>query len=133
MDLEHHGHGYGQCAYHIVLVPRYRHKIFLDRGLQKRCAELLKDISAHNGFTMHELQIASDHVHVFLGIGPTCSVSDAITVLKCNSARALFSEYPALKAKFWRGHLWSSGKFYRSIGNVTAETIRHYIARAEHK
>jgi REP element-mobilizing transposase RayT len=28
MDLEHHSYGYGQCAYHIALVPRYRHKIF---------------------------------------------------------------------------------------------------------
>ncbi len=34
MDLEHHSHGYGQCAYHIMLVPRYRHKIFLDAGVK---------------------------------------------------------------------------------------------------
>ncbi|HPC27452.1 MAG TPA: IS200/IS605 family transposase [Candidatus Methanomethylicus sp.] len=133
MDLEHHSHGYGQCAYHIVLVPRYRHNIFLDASLQKRCAELLRDVSERNGFTMHELLIAPDHVHLFLGIGPTHSISDAITALKCNSARALFSEYPELRKKFWRGHLWSSGKFYRSIGNVTAETIQHYIARSGHK
>jgi len=132
MDLEHHRHGYGQCAYHIVLVPRYRHRIFLDYSLQKRCEELLREVSERNGFRVHELQVAPDHVHLFLGIGPSCSVSDAITILKCNSARALFREYPDLKKKFWAGHFWSSGKFYRSIGNVTAETIQHYIARSGH-
>jgi REP element-mobilizing transposase RayT len=70
MDLEHHSHGYGQCAYHIVLVPRYRHKIFLDTSLQKRCAELLLQTADNNGYRIHELQVAPDRVHIFLGIGP---------------------------------------------------------------
>ena len=132
MALEAHSHGYGQCAYHIVLVPKYRHKIFLDPHLQKRCAELLKAISERNGFRVHELQVAPNHVHIFLGLKPTQSVSDAIRTLKCNSARALLREFPEMRGKFWTGHLWSSGKFYRSIGQVTTETIQHYIARSVH-
>ncbi|ODS42994.1 MAG: hypothetical protein MSIBF_07025 [Candidatus Altiarchaeales archaeon IMC4] len=28
------------------------------------------------------------------------------------------------------GHLWSKGKFYRSVGNVTADTVKHYIAQS---
>ena len=133
MDLETSSHGYGQCAYHIVLVPRYRHNVFLDASLQKRCEELLKDIAAKEGYRVYELKVAEDHVHIFLGIKPSHSVSVAIRELKCNSARALFREYPELKKKFWTGHFWSDGKFYRSIGNVTAETIQHYIARSEHR
>ncbi len=58
MDLEHHSHGYGQCAYHIALMPRYRHKIFLDAGLQKRCADILHDIATEEGFVVHELNAA---------------------------------------------------------------------------
>ena len=129
MALERSSHGYGQCAYHIVLVPRYRHRIFMEASLQKRCEELLREVSERNGFRLHELQVAPDHVHIFLGIGPSCSVSDVITMLKCNSARTLLREYPELKKRFWAGHLWSSGKFYRSIGQVTAETIQHYMPR----
>ena len=91
----------GAYAYHIVLVPRNRHKTFSGARLQKRCAELLHEISEHNALTIHETLITSDHVH--LGIGPTCSVSDAITVLKYNSARVLFSEFPEPKKKFWSG------------------------------
>ena len=132
MDLEHHSHGYGQCTYHIVLVPKYRHRIFMDAKLKKRCEELLLQTAANNGFFVHELQVASDHVHIFLGIKPTQSVSAAIRLLKCNTARALFEEYPRLKERFRKGHLWSEGKFYRSIGQVTAETIQHYIARSSH-
>ena len=129
MALEAHSHGIGQCAYHIVLVPRYRHRIFLDHSLQKRCEELLREIAAIEGYKVYELQVAPDHVHIFLGLKPTHSVSLAIRELKCNSARMLLSEFPELKKNCWAGHLWSSGKFYRSIGQVTAETIPHYMPR----
>jgi len=132
MALETHSHGYGQCAYHIVLVPRYRHRVFLDARIKKRCEELLREKSAKEGFKLHELQIAPDHVHLFLGLKPTQSISEAIRQLKCNSARMLFMEYPELRRMFWSGRFWSSGKFYRSIGQVTAETIQHYIARSAH-
>lgn len=132
MALEPSSHGYGQCAYHIVLVPRYRHKIFMDTKLQKRCEDLLKEIASNHGLRIFELQVASDHVHIFLALKPIQSVSEAICLLKCNSARMLFAEFPELKKQFWSGHLWSDGKFYRSIGQVTAETIQHYIARSAH-
>lgn len=115
-----------------MLVPRYRHHIFLDTSLQKRCAELLLQTADNNGYRIHELQVAPDHVHIFLGIGPSQTVSEAIRLLKCNTARILFEEYPELRKMFWSGHLWSEGKFYRSIGQVTAETIPHYIARSSH-
>ena len=45
----------------------------------------------------------------------------------------MFKLHPELREKFWSGSLWSSGKFYRSIGNVTADTIRHYINDSQGK
>jgi hypothetical protein len=31
----------------------------------------------------------------------------------------LFRLHPELKKRYWGGNLWSSGKFFRSVGNVT--------------
>jgi REP element-mobilizing transposase RayT len=39
----------------------------------------------------------------------------------------LFRLHPELEKRYCDGSLWSSGKFFRSVGNVTAETIKHYI------
>ncbi len=133
MELKPFNHGYGQCAFHIVLVPKYRHSIFLDAGIKKRCEEVLRETATRISCQVYELQIAPDHVHIFVGLHPECSVSEAIRLLKCNSAKTLFREYPELKKKLWEGHLWSRGKFYRSIGQVTAETIQHYIERSRHQ
>jgi putative transposase len=45
----------------------------------------------------------------------------------------LFLEFPELKSMFWKGHLWSRGKFYRSIGQVNGETIKRYIEQSKHQ
>ncbi|HWQ19671.1 MAG TPA: transposase, partial [Methanotrichaceae archaeon] len=41
--------------------------------------------------------------------------------------------HPELKKRYWGGNLWSSGKFFRSVGNVTADTIKHYIEESQGK
>lgn len=82
---------------------------------------------------MYALEVGSDHVHLFVGVHLDCSVSELIRLFKCNSARRLFLEHPELKRVLWGGHLWSRGKFYRSIGQVNAETIKRYIEQSKHQ
>ena len=43
MGLESFSHGYGQCAFHIVLVPKYRHKLFVDLGIKTCCENALRE------------------------------------------------------------------------------------------
>jgi putative transposase len=116
MDLKSFSHGYGQCAFHIVLVPKYRHRLFVDLGIKSCCEVALRETASRSGCQVYALQVGADHVHIFIGLHPACSVSELIRLLKCNSARRLFQEYPALKETLWCGSLWSRGKFYRSIG-----------------
>jgi putative transposase len=68
-----------------------------------------------------------------LGCTQAAFVSALISLLKCNSARRLFLAFLELKGKLWKGHLWSRGKFYRSIGQVNGETIKHYIEKSKHQ
>ena len=133
MDLESFSHGYGQCAFHIVLVPKYRRDIFLDAEIKRCCEEALRETAHRRGCQVHALQVGSDHVHIFVGLRPDCSVSELIRLFKCNSARRLFRAHPELKSRLWGGHMWSRGKFYRSIGQVNAETIKRYIEQSKHQ
>jgi len=45
----------------------------------------------------------------------------------------MFKLHPELKKRYWGGSLWSSGKFFRSVGNVTADTIKHYMKESQGK
>ena len=42
----------------------------------------------------------------------------------------LFEHFPWLRRYFRKGRLWSPGKFFRSVGAVTDEAIKWYIAES---
>ena len=73
-----------------------------------------------------------DHIHLFVTIPPSQAVADAVKILKGSTARKLFVAFPALKDQLYGGHLWSPSYYVGTVGNVSAETIRHYIERTEH-
>ena len=79
------------------------------------------------------MEVVEDHVHSFLEFHPSTPLSKVIHHLKGGSSYRLFKLHPELREKYWGGSLWSSGKFYRSIGNVTADTIKHYINDSQGK
>ncbi|MCK4367278.1 MAG: transposase [Thermoplasmata archaeon] len=58
-------------------------------------------------------------------------MAQVIQLLKAKTAYELFRVFPELRAMFWRGHLWSRGKFFRSVNSVTADVIEHYILESQ--
>ena len=135
MQLELHSfsHGYGQITYHIVLVPKYRYSIFYNKRIKKDCELILSNICVEKGYKIHAMEVVDNHVHLFLEFHPSNSLSEVIQYLKGGSSYRLFKLHPELKNQYWGGSLWSNGKFYRSVGNVTADTIKHYIKESQGK
>ena len=58
---------------------------------------------------------------------PNISVSKILQQLKGKTSRVLLSEYKELKKRYWGQHLWASGYFCRSVGDVSKEIIKEYI------
>jgi putative transposase len=85
------------------------------------------------GYQIHAMEIVGDHVHLFLEFRPSSSLSRVVQFLKGGSSYRMFKLHPELKKGYWGGSLWSSGKFFRSVGNVTADTIKHYIKESQGK
>jgi len=69
-----------------------------------------------------------DHVHIFVEVPHTMSVAKALQLFNGYSAYRIFKQHPWLRRHFRTGHFWSPGKFFRSVGNVTSDTIKHYIS-----
>jgi putative transposase len=85
------------------------------------------------GYKIHAIEIVADHVHLFLEFHPRTSLSKVVQYLKGGSSHRLFKLHLELKKQYWGGHLWSSGEFFRSLGNVTADTIKHHIEKSQGK
>jgi putative transposase len=101
------------------LAPKYRLKIFYNKRVKKDCESIFKNICAEKGYRIHAMEVVEDHVHLFLEFHPSTSLSKVIQNLKGGSFYRLFKLHPELREKYWDGSLWLSGKFYRSIGNIT--------------
>ena len=130
MNLFSVSHGFGQVSFHVVFCPKYRYKILVGE-VKSFCERVFREVARKYGFVIHEVQILCDHVHLFVGFKPNVCVSRVVNLFKGVSARLLFKQFPYLRRTYRRGHMWSRGKFYRSVGNVTADTIKHYIANSQ--
>jgi len=94
---------------------------------KKLCEEVLHEVAKRHKIEITELSVMPDHIHTVVGIPPTMSVSKALQLLKGTSSRELFKRKPNFRKRYPKGHLWSPGKFYRSVGDTDAETAIQYV------
>ena len=101
-----------QGYYHLVGATKYRKKLFLDKSMRKRLAEIINEvIQRKDGVELVECAIAYDHVHIL--IKTSVNISNVGQVIFGASSRLIRKEYPILVKKIENG-LWG-GKTYRAI------------------
>lgn len=132
MELKHTQHAVGQSSYHFVWRPKYNVPVFAKKYPKKVCEEAILEVAKKHGIEIIELKVLPNHVHCFAQVPPTISVSMALQILKGGSARLFFKKCTRWYAFYsnegtQKPHLWSPGKFFRSVGSVTAEVIEQYI------
>ncbi|GGB45865.1 IS200/IS605 family transposase [Lentibacillus populi] len=113
--------------YHIIWVTKYRYKI-LHGQIAIRTRELIRQGCEARGITILQGSVGKDHIHLLLSCPPSLAPSQILQYLKGRSSRLLQNEFPELKKRYWGQHLWARGYFCATVGNVTEEIIRNYIA-----
>lgn len=89
---------------------------------------MIREISDEYGFEIIEMQVDVEHVHILLSFLPKRSIGEVVRIIKSNSARELFREFPSLKRRLWSGELWEDGYFARKVGDrMTRDVIERYI------
>lgn len=73
------------------------------------------------------MEVMPDHIHILADCKPQIRLSDAIKVLKGNTARLLFIRHPELKGQLWGGHLWNPSYFVATVSDRTLEQVKAYI------
>ena len=135
VELKHTTHAVGQSAYHFVWKPKYNVKVFLHPWPRKVAEEAIMQVAIKWKIQIRELKVMPGHVHCFAEIPLTMSVSFALQILKGGSARIIFQKCTRWRAFFAEGHkvvhLWSPGKFFRSVGAVSAEIVEAYIKHSQ--
>ena len=122
-----HGRGYVySLQYHIVFVTKYRKPVF--------AGTVEEDVRSYISKTLDELdmkalamEIMPDHIHMLVDCKPQLRLSDAVKILKGNTARWLFLAHPEIKGSLWGGHLWNPSYFVVTASDRSLEQVRAYI------
>ena len=112
-------------------IPKHRTRVSSD-AVADRLRGLLSEVAHAKGFEILALEIQPDHVPLFFSAPPAIAPSLAIQWFKGITAWNLVTEFPSLRRVLRRGHLWAPSFYVGTAGQVSAETIRRSIARAEH-
>ncbi len=112
------------CQYHVIFCPKYRRKV-LTAPIDTRLKELLLQIAEQYQFSILEMEVMPDHVHLLIDCNPRFGIMEAVTKLKGISSRILRDEFPVLKQKI--PSLWTRSSFISSVGAVSLEVVKQYI------
>ena len=91
--------------------------------------QIMFDISKKYDFEILEMEVDKDHIHIMISSAPKIPPLQIVRVLKQQSTIKIWEDYPNIMKKiYWHEHtIWTDGYFYSTIGEVSSETLKHYI------
>lgn len=125
MDKNTLSHTRWECKYHIVFAPKYRRQVIYGKIREDIC-EILSSLCKRKGVEIIEAEWCPDHIHIFVRIPPSISISSFMGYLKGKSSLMIFERHANLKYKFGNRHFWCRGYYVDSVGK-NAKKIEEYI------
>jgi putative transposase len=123
MDYQRDEHRVHLIAYHLIWCPK-RRKPVLVGDVAKECRRLIEAKCRERGWTVLELAMQPDHVHLFIRGWPTDAAADIVKECKALTSHQLRKRYPQLRRL---PSLWTRSYFASTAANVSADTIQRYI------
>ena len=111
--------------YHLVLVVKYRRKVFYGEK-RLEIGAILRELCKWKGVNIIEAEVCPDHVHMLLKIPPKISVSSFMGFLKGKSSLMIYEKWGNLKFKYRNREFWCRG-YYVDTAGKNAVKIKEYI------
>ena len=106
--------------YHLVWIPKYRHRI-LEGEIAKRVGSIIREIAQEKNVEIKGLEVMPDHIHLFVSSPPQNSPSLQVNWFKGISARLNNHRYRDARIR------WTNAYYVGTAGTVSKETIQRYI------
>ena len=115
--------------YHIILVCKYRKKVMLDKDMDSSVKNILLNVAENSDFCIEVMETDKDHVHLLIAAHPKLSPLQIVRKLKQETTYRIWKEKESVLHRiYWRERtFWTDGYFVSTIGNVSQETVKHYI------
>jgi putative transposase len=112
------------CQYHVIFCPKYRRKVLND-AVAARLKELVLSKQAEYGYSVTEMEVLPEHVHLLLDLDPRAGINVVGGKIKGFTSHELRNEFPWLKKLL--PTLWTRSKFISTVGAITLAVVQQYI------
>ena len=126
MELDTNNHSVFLLYYHLILVVKYRRKVFSDQ-MSQYAKKIFIRISSSYNITREEWNHDHDHVHIMFRAHPNTEISKFINAYKSASSRLIKKDFPEVRRKLWKEMFWSRSYCLLTTGGAPIEIIRKYI------
>ncbi len=109
-------------------IPKLRKKVLIGE-VATRTRQIFAALAIEKNWDILALEVAPDHIHLFVSVKPTDTPHLVIKAFKGRSSFYLRKEFPQLKKL---PSLWTSSYFVSTAGNVSSEAVRRYIEDTHH-
>ena len=116
---------YTQIHLQFVFVVKFR-KALIDKSFKEELYQYITGIVQSYGHKMLAINGVEDHVHVFIGMRPTQSISDLMQDIKGSSSKWI-NEKKFLKVKFE----WQEGYGAISYSKSHVQNVINYVKNQE--
>lgn len=118
---------YTQLYIHFVFAVKYRRAV-LHPDWEERLHRYIAAIVQNNGHKMLAINSAYDHLHMFVGLNPTQSISELMRLVKGDSSEFINKErLTASKFQWQEGY----GAFSNSRSQIDA-VVKYILGQKEH-
>lgn len=112
------------CQYHVIWTTKYRRAV-LTEEIQNRLKYLIQEKEGEYLYSILEMDIMSDHVHLLIDINPQLGIYRIVGKIKSYTTNVLRKEFKELRTKL--PTLWTRSKFISTVGSVSLEVVKKYI------
>ena len=133
-ELRASGHTVGETNLHLQFTPAYRRDIFSEPLTRELTTAYIIQRSQEMKIEIAAIECGPDHLHLFVKQWKNWKIPVLAGQLKTYSSRMMRKGHKQLfSGKLWGKKFWSSGYFHRTVGAVTAETVKRYIIEGQKK
>ena len=127
-------HAVGESNYHIQLTPVYRRKIFEDPLVRELTMVYIYEKLKQHKVILSGYGFGKDHLHLFVSNVRFVGEIQMVKEIKGYSSYMMRKNFwPLFKEDLWGRKFWSEGHFYRSVGEVTKESMKWYVEEGQKK
>jgi putative transposase len=126
MKLDSNNHSVFLMYYHLVLVVKYRRKVFDDK-VSDYAKDMFVKLGEKYNISLVEWNHDKDHVHILFKAHPNTELSKFINAYKSASSRLIKRDFPQIRKKLWKEMFWSRSFCLLTTGGFPISVVKKYI------